>query len=76
MLAMESTPYNFSIFLSVIKYPALVKINRITQTINGTYFISFTLFYKKIYLHTNNTASTYINGVIFFAFPQVTLITT
>ena len=32
--------------------------------------------YKKIYLHTNNTASTYISGVIFFVFPQIRLITT
>lgn len=76
MLTIESAPYIFSVFLSVIKYPALVKINTITQIINGTYFIRFTLFYKKIYLHTNNTASTYINGVIFFALPQITLITT
>ena len=76
MLTIESAPYIFSVFLSVIKYPALVKINTITQIINGTYFIWFTLFYKKIYLHTNNTASIYIKGLTFFAFPQNTLITT
>lgn len=32
--------------------------------------------YKNIYLQTNSTASIYINGFTFFAFPQNTLITT
>lgn len=39
-----------------------------------TYYIQ--LNYKKIYLSTNNTASTYISGVIFLVFPQIVLITT
>lgn len=33
-------------------------------------------FYKKMYLHTNSTASTYISGVIFFALPHTTLMMT
>ncbi len=33
-------------------------------------------FYKKIYLQTNSTASTYMSGVIFFALPHTMLITT
>lgn len=32
--------------------------------------------YRKIYLHTNSTARTYISGVIFFALPHTRLITT
>ena len=39
-------------------------------------FFSAFIFYRKIYLQTNNTASTYISGVIFFAFLQKRLITT
>lgn len=39
-------------------------------------FILISYIYRKIYLHTNNTANTYINGVIFFDFPQTRLITT
>lgn len=34
------------------------------------------IFYKKIYLHINNTARTYISGVIFFPFLHNRLITT
>lgn len=34
------------------------------------------LAYKKMYLQTNNTASTYISGVIFSFFPQITLMIT
>lgn len=33
-------------------------------------------YYKNIYLHTNNIASIYINGVILFAFLQHKLMTT
>lgn len=38
--------------------------------------VAILLNYKKIYLSTNNTASTYISGVIFFVFPQTVLIIT
>lgn len=33
-------------------------------------------FYRKIYLHTNSTASTYISGVIFLALPVTRLMIT
>ena len=39
-------------------------------------FLFCCFLYKKIYLQTNSTASTYINGVIFFLFPQIRLIST
>ena len=46
-----------------------------SQNANKNTFDSV-LFYKKIYFNTNNTANTYINGVIFLPLLQITLITT
>ena len=43
---------------------------------SAPYNYDLSLIYRKIYLHTNSTASTYIRGVIFLALPQITLIIT
>lgn len=40
------------------------------------HFLISTIFYNKKYFKTNNTANTYISGVIFFALPVARLITT
>ena len=49
-------------------------LNKFTDSVDyySTVFPIITSCYRKMYLRTKSTASTYISGVIFFAFPAAT----